>query len=401
MNSPGKSGQGIFWRFIVLLAARGKFKTMAENIVILSAYHDYRTPKRASIQAIADALHRLGHRVTFLSTRFSHISKKTGDSRLFLWERANKPETVNGIECFLWKTLFHPFNARHPALNRMTALLYPLYAQWPDRYFDQAMRKADYIIIESSVAAIHLQRIRRLSPKGKIIYYATDRLDTHGAHPFVINQLHRHGHLIDHCSVRSAKIAFDFEWSNGRVFLAPFGIRAEDFSAIGPSPYKSGINAVSVGSGLFDPGFFQRVAPLFPEIDFHVIGAGTDFEAPDNVHIYPEMAFAATLPYLRHATIGLAPYRAAPESDYIADTSLKLAQFEYLGLPSVCPEFAAGGRPHRLAYELGDTDSMARAVRNALALVGKVAPRTFLSWEDVAARVLEPDRFPDVAIKLA
>lgn len=370
-----------------------------KNILILSAFHDYRTPKRASIQAIADALHRLGHQVSFVSTRFSFISKRKGDSRLFLWDKANVPERVNGIECFLWKTLFHPFNARHPVLNRLTGLLFPLYAQWPSTYFEAALRKAEYIIIESSVAAIFLKRIRKLNPNVRLIYYATDRLDTHGAHPYVVQQLMRHGHLIDHCSVRSAQMTFDFDWSNGRLFLAPFGIHAGDFESIGPSPYTGLRNAVSVGSGLFDPEFFKHVAPLFPDVDFHVIGCGTEFQAPKNVYIYPEMAFRDTLPYLKHATIGLAPYRAAPAADYIADTSLKLAQFEYLGLPSVCPEFAAGGRPHRMAYRLDDTTSMCDAIKAALAMVGKLAPRDFLSWEDVASRVLEPERYPDVIIQ--
>ncbi len=369
------------------------------NILILSAFHDYRTPKRASIQAIADALHRLGHHVSFLSTRFSLISRKTGDSRLFLWDKANRPEVVGGIECFLWKTMFHPFNARNKGLNWLTGLLFPLYAQWPGRYFEMALRKSDYVIIESSVAAIFLKRIRRLNPHAKIIYYATDRLDTHGAHPYVMRALARHGNVIDHCSVRSAQMIFDFDWSNGRIFLAPFGIRAEDFGTIGPSPYRSDLNAVSVGSGLFDPDFFIRVAPLFPHVAFHVIGCGTEFEAPENVHIYPEMPFLATLPYLKHATIGLAPYRSAPASDYIADTSLKLAQFEYLGLPSVCPKFAAGNRPYRLAYQIGDTLSMKQAVNAAIALSGNIEPRSFLSWEEVALRILDPDSYPDVLIR--
>jgi 2-beta-glucuronyltransferase len=59
------------------------------RVVILSAFQDYRTPKRASIHQVAHALAQDGCDVSFISTRFSLISKKKGDSRLFLWDQAN------------------------------------------------------------------------------------------------------------------------------------------------------------------------------------------------------------------------------------------------------------------------------------------------------------------------
>src|SRR5690606_22267420 len=39
-----------------------------------------------------------------------------------------------------------------------------------------------------------------------------------------------------------------------------------------PSPYPSGIHAVSVGSMMFDPTFFILAAQAFPAIHFHIIG---------------------------------------------------------------------------------------------------------------------------------
>ncbi len=370
----------------------------AEKIVILSAFHDYRTSKRASIQALADAYVRLGYDLCFLSTRFSLLSRFSGDSRNFLLPKSNKAEKVAGVECYLWRTAFHPFNSANKLVKLASAALFPIYSAWPSRDFDTYISQADYIIIESSVAAIYLRRIRALNTKVKIIYYATDRLDTHGAHPHVIKILERDGKLIDHCSVRSAQIVFDFNWSNGQHYLAPFGIHAPDFETMGENPYKQPLNAVSVGSGLFDPEFFKQVSPAFPDIDFHVIGCGTTFEAGSNVHIYPEMPFKQTLPYLKYATIGLAPYRWAPAADYIADSSLKLAQFEYLGLPAVCPQFAAGKKPYRFAYTLGDIESMCIAMRQALATVGKVEPKGFMSWDEVAKRVLAPQNYRDTQL---
>jgi 2-beta-glucuronyltransferase len=149
---------------------------------------------------------------------------------------------------------------------------------------------------------------------------------------------------------------------------------------------------------LFDASFFEAVASSFPEYKFHVIGCGTKFSPPKNVIIYDEMPFRDTLAYLKYATVGVAPYRQAPGTEYLADSSLKLAQFEYFGLPAVCPDFAVGTNKTRSGYKVNDKDSMRMALSRALDMVGKVPPRQFQAWEDVAARVLVPQDFPDTAI---
>jgi len=368
------------------------------RIVVLSGFHDYRTSRRASIQALTDAFVRLGHDVSFVSTRFSRLSKRTGDSRVFLWDRANRPEVVDGVTCYLWRTSVHPFAARQPLLSAVMGHVFPLFAALPNRWFDDTMRAADAVIIESSVAAIYVRRIRRLNPRTRIIYFGTDRLDTHGAHPRVQQELVAAGPLIDHFALRSPALASEFGWAADRLYLAGFGVHPPDFAGIGPSPYTRPLNGVSVGSGLFDSDFFTRVAPLFPQVDFHVIGCGTTFDAPPNVHIHPEMRFRDTLAWLKHATFGIAPYTYAVGAEYVADSSLKLAQFEYLGRPAVTAAFAAGGNPNRHGYAIGDTASMAAAVTAALAQAGKVEPRAFPTWDEVAARVLDPARYPETKI---
>ena len=45
------------------------------KVVIVSGAHYYRTPRRGSIQQLADALVRLGDDVSFISLRFSPISR--------------------------------------------------------------------------------------------------------------------------------------------------------------------------------------------------------------------------------------------------------------------------------------------------------------------------------------
>jgi 2-beta-glucuronyltransferase len=192
----------------------------------------------------------------------------------------------------------------------------------------------------------------------------------------------------------------DFPWADGRLTKIGFGIDAEEYRSVGPSPYRPGeMAAVSVGSMLFDPSVFQLAAANFPLLQFHVIGCGTSFEAPRNVHIHPEMPFEHTLPYVKHAALGIAPYRPAERPEYLADSSLKLAQFEHFGLPAVCPFFAVGSSESRIGYTPGDAASIRQAIAAAVSRAGHVQPRTFPSWTEVALQVLEPERFPEIWLK--
>lgn len=364
------------------------------RVVLISAFHDYRTAKRASIHQIAKGLASAGHEVAFVSTRFSHLSKKTGDSRLHLWDRANRVELVDGIQCYLWRTTIHPFRLTNKLLNSAMTAFFPAFAELPNTEFDRLISGADYLIVESSAASIYVRRLRRLNPAAKIIYYAADLLNTVGAHPFIQRCLVADRDLVDHFSLRSSHMKGDFSWAPGRLYKADFGMDPPEDGKLTISPYPSGrAVAVSVGSMLFDQSFFQLAAPHFPEIDFHVIGCGTTFAAPSNVYIHPEMPFERTLAYVKQASLGIAPYQWAEGAEYLAESSLKLAQFEYFRLPAVCPTFAAGSVPHRTGYEPHNEASIKQALATALTQVGSVQPRNFPTWKEVGMRVIEPQRY--------
>ncbi|HEY7231039.1 MAG TPA: hypothetical protein VH558_11770 [Pseudolabrys sp.] len=276
---------------------------------------------------------------------------------------------------------------------------YVLYSSWPSKTFDEICGSADAIIIESSVAAIYLRRLRRINSDAKIIYYATDQLDTIGAHPFVHQRLEGDSALVTHFSLRSSTMIDHFRWAEGRLYRAEFGIDESQYADIGASPYVAGKKtAVSVGSMLFDRTFFTIAGKVFPHVEFHVIGCGTKFEAPPNVRIYPEMKFKDTLPYIKHATVGIAAYRSAPGAEYLAESSLKLAQYEYFGLPALCPTFAVGQTASRFGYQPGNEESIKAAMNAALAAAKTVKPRKFLNWTEVALRVLDPERYPDTSL---
>lgn len=362
--------------------------------VLISGYHDYRTGKRASIHQIADGLVRSGFDVSFISTRYSMLSRWTGDSRLSLWKRANRIETASGVDCLLWRTLAHPFSSHVKSLQLLTGHTYNWYSELANSDFDDLVRLADYVIVESGVAAIYLRRIRRMNPRGKVIYYGADRLETINAHPFIRDRLEKDQGLVDHFAIRATGLKDDFPYAAGRLYKSSFGVDEDEYAKVGPSPYAPDEKvAVSVGSMLFDPTVFQLVPSHFPNVQFHVVGCGAEFDAPRNVHIHAEMPFDRALAFVKHASIGIAAYAPVAGAEYLAESSLKLAQFEYFGLPAVCPEFAAGSSPSRFGYVPGDESSVHSAVAAALSMVGSTEPRSFPSWEEVALQLIEPARY--------
>lgn len=370
-----------------------------KRVVIISAHHDYRTKKRASIHHIAESLVNAGFDVTFISTRFSLLSRYTKDSRVDLSQEANRFEIVDGVRCYLWKTFVHPFKSNFRYLDAAMNGFYKIFAAIPNATFDKLVSAADYVLVDSSAAVIYLPRIRNANANAKIVYYATDLFDTTGAHPFLGRQLFRHRNLIDHFSLRSPRMRDHFEWASDRLYLAEFGIDTNTMDMAGETPYPPGVKvAVSVGSMLFDPFFFQSVAPYFPDVEFHVIGCGTTFRAPANVQIHKELSFAATLPYIKHATVGVAAYRDGPGAEYLAESSLKLVQYGFFGKASVCPGFAVGGNPDRFGYTIGDVSSMRTALQRALNAGELVPSRQYLSWTEVALRILEPRLFSGTSL---
>jgi len=372
-------------------------ETRPGKVVVISE-HDYRTARRASVHQIADAFTRLGHDVSFISIRFSPLSLIKGNSRNFLWDRANAPEMKDNVRCYLWKTPFHPFKSGISLIDKFAPLLYSAYGRIPSRFIDEELRSASFVMVESGLGAILLNRARALNEFAKIAYLASDDLMTVGVHPYVQTRLERAGRVIDQACVTSRKMARGFRWIEDRLFFVPHGIRDDDFPKSCSNPYRSEINAVSAGSMLFDPDFFVHAARQFPNIMFHVIGAGRTFDAPGNVTQYPEMAFRDTMPFVMHATLGLAPYRHAPGCEYLSDTSIKLMQYEYCGVPAICPDFAVGDSPNRFGYVPGDASSIAAAIEQALAHRRETPRPHFLTWEDVAHRMLEPRAFADTAM---
>jgi 2-beta-glucuronyltransferase len=368
----------------------------AENFLVLSA-HDFRSPRKAGIHFIAAELAKRGP-TRFFSLRYSRLSRYTSDPRLSLDDKANHIATHEGVECYLWKTFIHPFNTRRSWLRPAETLMYRWYSKGYNDVLQQWIKEADVVVMESGVAPIFYNLVKCLNPSAKVIYRASDSLQAINVANYVSAEFNRIAPEIHTIVLPSKALAETIPSTHNLAFI-PQGIDHNVGSHADPSPYSDGINAVSVGSMMFDPEFFVIASKIFPQIHFHVIGSGHSRHPDygDNVSVYGEMPFAQTLRYIKHADIGIAPYNNENLPAYLRDTSLKLTQYEFFNLPAVCPEFIAADYPTRFGYRIGDPASITSAIQRALSPDRPASIRRVLNWGEVTDRMLAPTFYHDTA----
>ena len=371
-----------------------------DRILIISG-HDFRSPRKTTIHFIAQELVKTAS-VRFLSIGFSNLSIIKGDPRLELAGQANAAEKESGVECFLWKTFLHPCNLKVRSLRWLEQAHFGYYRSRLPKLAAGWMHEAQTIIVETGLGIIFLETIRNMNPEANIIYFASDDLAVIGCSTYIQSELLRAAKCIDWVRVASPTLADRCGAPDVPIYYIPHGVDHRIIDQDEASPYGVGIHAVSIGSMLFDETFFVLAADQFADVQFHVIGPGKTSHALSrpNIHVYGEMKFAETLKYIKHAKFCIAPYRRSNGATYLADTSAKLLQYEFLGLPAVCPAFAAGDRPHQFSYEPGDAQSIRQAIQAAMRQ-GRHTPGHYLSWADVAKRLMNPGAYVDTPLLTA
>ena len=365
--------------------------------LLISSHHDYRTARRSNVHFIGDELAKRGH-LCFFSMRYSHLSKHKDDIRNELDARANRVETVNGVDCYLWKTPIHPINLHRRWLRPLESLLFGIYRNAPCPLLVEWIRQSDVIIYESGVAPIHFDLAKRLNPQARHIYLCNDDLKTIDAADYVVRTLDRVAPQMDTVILVARGMA-DSLPATANVFYVPHGLDPA-LAALGdPSPYGPGRHVASIGSMLFDPEFVAVASHAFPELTFHIIGSGHPHSARygPNVVVYDHMPYDRTIRYIKHAHIGIAPYRGEQVSPYLTHSSMKMMQYDFFGLPTVCPESVTGEFNGRFGYVPGDTASILSAITRALN-APHIRTRHILSWAEVTNRQLEPQAYADTAL---
>ncbi len=359
--------------------------------------HDYRSLRRASVHFIAAEM-ATRCETRFFSVGLSRLSQHRGDTRSSLAAEGNRVATYHGVQCYLWKTSWHPFNMRNPRLGLVESALFRTYRMMVPPIPRQWLSESDIVFIESGIAVIFIADIKRLNPRARVIYLASDDLDVIDAAATIKRDFTRHFDKID--TVRLPSHHMLPAMPHGRTsILVPHGVDRSIAAAVYPSPYGERRSCVAVGSMLFDASFFRIAAAAYPDLDFHIIGAGkaaAELQG-DNIIVHPEMAFAETLPYVQHAAFGVAAYRDDKSPRYLIDTSLKLKQFGLFAIPAVCPHFALGNAPGRFGYTPGDPASITAAIAAALHNETPIID-TSQSWDAVVDRMLTPADYPDTRL---
>jgi 2-beta-glucuronyltransferase len=342
-------------------------------------------------------LSKLG-KTRFFSSSFSFLSKVKSDQRLPLWNRANEVEIFEGVECYLWKTYIHPIKVPR-AIDFLMDKYFEAYAKHIPHVVRQWFLETNTFVLESGGPEIYYRTIKELNPAAKVIYVCSDPLSAIGTSSFVVRELMNYYPYYDGIRVPSKILAGEFPLSKNICYV-PHGIDMNALDTTDISPYSQARNIVSVGNMLFDSSFFVEAANAFPDVLFHIIGGGKKAEllrGYSNIKIYGEMPFLETLPYIKYATAGVAPYQANLVAPYLTDTSMKLMQYEFYGLPAICPNVVVGNHAARIGYIPGNHESIVDAISKAMH-VEHIRDDNLLAWSEVVSRILNAKAYPDTLI---
>jgi 2-beta-glucuronyltransferase len=298
----------------------------------------------------------------------------------------------------LWKTPIHPINLHSALLRPLESLLFGIYRNALCPTLVEWISQADVIIYESGITPIHFDLAKQLNPQARHFYLCNDDLQTIDAADYAVRTLDRVAPQMDAVALVARSMASSLP-ASANAFFVPHGVDAS-LDALGdPSPYGTGDHVVSIGSMLFDVDFFIAASQAYPALTFHLIGSGHPYQAGygANVAVYDHMPYDRTIPFIKHAHIGIAPYRAETVPAYLADSSMKMMQYDFFGLPTVCPESVVGGYSGRFGYTPGDPESIRLAIAQALDAPHR-RTRTILSWSEVTDRLLQPQDFADTRL---
>ncbi len=346
----------------------------------------------AGMHRFAKSLAAKGHHVDFITFGQSRLKQATKpDIRRFIDSAAQAvAQGINppNIHAHVHGELFHPPSGS-PKLEALTRPLLPLYGRRLDAHVAAAARQADVVILECGNAVCWYRAIRALAPDATYLAFYNDRLDLVGFRKEVIDWNLRLLPEFDMVRTNAERL-LDYLPAAAYGRYVPQGVDKEKIRFDMPSPYAAGTrNIVSVGNMLFDADAVREIAAADSGATVHVIGADMT-DPPANVVVYGELPFEKTLPYIVHADVGLAPYRAEDNADYLAQSSLKIQQYSYSGLPILLSSVLKIDGVNMVHYDRSVPGNVAQAVARAFAL-GKSRDygSHILGWAEVGDVLIE------------
>src|SRR5919112_2842628 len=340
----------------------------------------------------SESLAKLGWDTAVVTVQLSLLSVVAGVARLNTVPASDLNvwrERGRNLKAFVWRAPVHPARIGPRWLDSATGVLAYLYPLFLPKAVRVALRDADLVVIESCAAVALFDTVRRLAPGARIVYCASDRLESVGMHPVLSRILAGTASRYDLLRVPARSLLADFPEGAKAVFI-PHGVDKAVFDRDRPSPYRPGSrNVVVAGDMMFDREAVAALVRDFPDLTFHAFGRMdcAPFADAPNVVVHGEVPFEVLADYLAHADLGLAPYLDRRDLNYLSESSLKLLQYTYCRLPIVAPSFAVAGLDHGYGY--GGAVSAGDALRAALGHDRASIDRSrIMDWVEVMRAVL-------------
>lgn len=362
--------------------------------IVLVTGHYFDSKRKAGFHWLAEAFWQAGWEVVFVTASLSWLSFISRDHRLqypVVPKRMKLEKVRDRFWSYVWFTPWHPANLRHPILNKLATPLYEGYGSLRLGEIEPLIAASNVVVFESSPGLMLFERFKKLNPEARYIYRVSDDLRLLKNHPAVIAAEERIASQFDLISTPSESIYRIFAHLPQAV-QHTHGIAKDLYDEPCDSPYESGVtNVVFCGNTRFDRTFLDLASELFPDWRFHIIGPIPDLPRRENVIAYGEMPFKETIPYVKHADVGLQCLSYTPGAECFTD-SLKIIQYTYCRLPIVAPAYLRSSRTNMIYYELEDRESIRKALLEASRFERSIIDmRSVLSWDEIAQALLEPD----------
>lgn len=365
----------------------------SKKIVILTSHVFLQGFRKASIHFVARNWASTGNTVFFTTVGHSFFSRFMRPGRFGALKREQYNRYVEvepGLHAGAHLPFMHAFSSKNAFVNALAGPLFRVYGRFLPPFVAERIREADLVVIESGTPLAFVALARKLNPNARLLYFCRDLLKSIGAAPFLQDLERRHIGDFTRICVPSRRLGETLP-RGGCIAFIPQGIERSVFDRADTSPYDAGSrNAVAVGDMLFDREAVIRMAEAAPEVTFHLFGVKWQGGSPRNIRVHGEKSFESLAPYIRHADMGLAPYRLGGGEAYLAESSLKLLQYSYCLLPIVLPEGIPVSRGNEVTYRQ-DGETQWRAVIDCA--LNAPRPQTLrdgiLSWEEVSQKTLE------------
>ncbi len=354
---------------------------------VLFTGHYWNSKRQAGFHWIARSLIKKGWEVLFFTAPFSWFSILRRDYRTqypVYSERCKLIRKEERLRSFVWFTPWHPVDFRSGFLNRICYKLFSGYGDFSLGEAESFIKKSNLIIFESNPVLFLVKRLKALCPDTRMVYRVSDDLRLLRCHPALLDLEQNILPTFDLISVPSQYI-YNFFAKQPHLKLHTHGVSKELFDKKYPNPYKAGHgpNLVFIGQAHFDHDFLEIATGLFPNWHFHIIGPLHKSIKRDNVRFYGEMPFNETIPYVKHADIGLHTLAHARGAESFTD-SLKMIQYEYCRLPIIAPDYLNCNRPQVHYYKPGEPDSINSALSRAIRFDrSKISADHVNSWDDL------------------